>query len=57
MESAVLIPDTHTLLWMDRDDPSLGLEARRQINIGRRAGEVGVSAISFWEVATCASSS
>lgn len=49
-----MILDTHTLLWMDRDDPSLGAEARRQINIGWRAGEVAVSAISFWEVAMLA---
>ena len=49
-----MILDTHSLLWMDRDDPSLGPEARRQINIGWRAGEVAVSAISFWEVAMLA---
>lgn len=49
-----MILDTHTLLWMDRDDPSLGTEARRQIEIAWRAGEVAVSAISFWEVAMLA---
>ncbi|WP_202985503.1 hypothetical protein [Thiospirillum jenense] len=46
-----MILDTHTLLWMDRNDPALGSNARRQIEICWRAGSVAVSAISFWEVA------
>jgi PIN domain nuclease of toxin-antitoxin system len=49
-----VILDTHTLLWMDRDDPALGPQARRQIEAGWRAGTVAVSAISFWEVAMLA---
>ena len=49
-----MILDTHTLLWMDRDDPSLGQEARRQIEIAWRTGSVAVSAISFWEAAMLA---
>ncbi len=49
-----MILDTHTLLWMDRDDPVLGAQARRQIEIAWRAGAVAVSAISFWEVAMLA---
>ncbi|THF62143.1 type II toxin-antitoxin system VapC family toxin [Pseudothauera rhizosphaerae] len=49
-----MILDTHTLLWMDRNDPSLGAEARRRIEADWRAGEVAVSAISFWEVAMLA---
>lgn len=49
-----MILDTHTLLWIDRDDASLGTEARRQIEIAWRVGGVAVSAISFWEVAMLA---
>lgn len=49
-----MILDTHTLLWMDRDDPSLGAQARREIGIAWRTGAVAVSAISFREVAMLA---
>lgn len=49
-----MILDTHTLLWMDRDDAALGPEARAQIKNAWRAGSVAVSAISFWEVALLA---
>ena len=52
MESAgVIVLDTHALLWMDRDDPALGQTARRLIEDAWRAGQVAVSAISFWETA------
>ena len=49
-----MILDTHTLLWMDRNDPALGSNARRQIEVAWRAGAAAVSAISFWEVAMLA---
>ncbi len=49
-----MILDTHTLLWMDRDDPSLGPEARHRIKLAWQASQVAVSAISFWEVAMLA---
>lgn len=49
-----MILDTHTLLWLDRDDPALGPESRRQVESAWRAGEVAVSAISFWEAAMLA---
>lgn len=49
-----MILDTHTLLWLDRDDPALGPAARRQIETAWRAGSVAVSAISFWEGAMLA---
>ena len=45
-----MIIDTHTLLWMDRDDPALGARARQRIQADWLAGQVAVSAISFWEV-------
>jgi len=50
----VIVLDTHTLLWMDRDDPALGPLARRLIEEAWRVGEVAVSAISFWETAMLA---
>lgn len=46
-----MILDTHTLLWLDRADPALGLTARQRIEAAWRAGLVAVSAITFWEVA------
>ncbi len=49
-----MILDTHTLLWMDRDDPYLGPKARRRIETAWRTGTVAASAISFWEVAMLA---
>ena len=49
-----MILDTHTLLWLDRDDPALGPGCRRQVESAWRAGEVAVSAISFWEAAMLA---
>lgn len=49
MEGAgVIVLDTHTLLWMDRDDPALGPVARGLIEEVWHAGQVAVSAISFW---------
>ena len=44
-----MILDTHTLLWLDRNDSQLGAMARLQIEADWRAGLLVVSAISFWE--------
>lgn len=49
-----MILDTHALLWMDRNDPALGPQARRQIEADWRSGQLAVSAISFWEIAMLA---
>lgn len=49
-----MILDTHTLLWLDRNDPTLGPNARLRIEAAWRTGTVAVSAISFWEVAMLA---
>lgn len=46
-----MILDTHALLWMDRNDPALGSQARKHIESSWKEGKVAVSAISFWEVA------
>lgn len=47
----MILLDTHVLLWLDRDDSSLGLQARATIDEAWQAGHVAVSAISFWEAA------
>ena len=47
----MIVLDTHALLWMDRNDPALGRAARRLIEDAWRAGQVAVSAISYWETA------
>jgi PIN domain nuclease of toxin-antitoxin system len=47
----VILLDTHVLLWLDRDDASLGVDTRASIAEAWDAGRVAVSAISFWEVA------
>jgi PIN domain nuclease of toxin-antitoxin system len=49
--AGVIVLDTHALLWMDRNDPALGPAARRLIEDAWRAGQVAVSAISYWETA------
>lgn len=50
----MIVLDTHALLWMDCNDVSLGVQARRQIEDAWRMDGVAVSAISFWEVAMLA---
>ncbi len=52
--TGVIVLDTRALLWMDRDDPALGLAARRLIEDAWRAGQVAVSASSFRETAMLA---
>ena len=47
----MILLDTHVLLWLDSADPRLGTEAREAIDEAHRAGELAVSAISFWETA------
>ncbi len=47
----MILLDTHVLLWLDRDDASLGSQARASIARAWEAGRVAVSAISFWEAA------
>ena len=47
----MILLDTHVLLWLDRDDASLGAQARSVIAQAWEAGSVAVSVISFWEAA------
>jgi PIN domain nuclease of toxin-antitoxin system len=48
---ALILLDTHALLWMDADDAQIGPQARQAINRAWRSTGVAVSAITFWEVA------
>ncbi len=50
----MIVLDTHALLWMDRNDPMLGPQARAMIENTWRSDVVAVSAISFWETALLA---
>jgi len=47
----VILLDTHALIWMDSDNPSLGAEARRTIQESWDGQDVYVSPVSFWECA------
>jgi PIN domain nuclease of toxin-antitoxin system len=47
----VILLDTHVLVWLDEASPRLGADAIVRIDTAFQAGEVAVSAISFWEVA------
>ena len=46
-----MLLDTHVLLWLRLGDARLGTGARIEIDRAWQVGQVGVSAISFWEVA------
>lgn len=45
----MILLDTHTLVWMDRDDAALGKAARRLVQAAWDSDGVAISAISFWE--------
>lgn len=47
----MIILDTHVLLWLDSGQAQLGPGARQLIEAKWRLGQVGVSAITFWEAA------
>lgn len=47
----MLLLDTHVLIWLDEGNPRLGEIALKKIIESLSAGQLGVAAISFWEVA------
>ena len=47
----MILLDTHVLLWLRLGEAALGAVARGAIDRAWQAGEVAVSAISFWEIA------
>ena len=48
---AVIVVDTHVLIWAVQGDPRLGSAADRHLEERERDGRVGVSAITPWEIA------
>lgn len=46
----MMLLDTHVLIWLDEGSPRLGAKALQHINVEFGAGNLAVSAISFWEV-------
>ena len=46
-----MILDTNALVWITNDDRRLGSHARQVIERAWQLGQVGVSTITFWEVA------
>ena len=47
----MIVLDTHVLIWVMDDDTKLGAKAKRVIVDAWRDNEVGVSAITPWEIA------
>ena len=47
----MILLDTHVLVWLDQDNPKLGPMCRKAIDEALAEDDLGVSAISFWEVA------
>ena len=46
----MILLDTHVLLWQERGDRRLGLQARRTFERVLQIGDAAVSAMSLWEV-------
>ena len=47
----MIIPDTHTLIWLWVGDGKLGAEAKQALDEALSDGQLAVSAFTFWEVA------
>ncbi len=45
----MILLDTHVLLWQERGDRRLGRRARSLLDRALQAGNVAMSAVSFWE--------
>lgn len=50
-EPALLLLDTHALVWSVENSPRLGSVAKAMINEAAREDRIAVSAISPWEIA------
>ncbi len=48
---ALILIDTHALIWLDRHDPALGQSSRKLADEALRDEALAVSAITFWEIA------
>ena len=49
---ALILIDTHVLVWLDQGAAALGSAARGQADEALRHGALAVSVISYWELAT-----
>ncbi len=47
----MILLDTHVVLWLRAGDARLGENSRVEIQDAWDSGQLGVSAISFWEIA------
>jgi len=47
----VLLLDTHAAIWFATEDESMGRRSRALADEALKEGQLGVSAISFWEIA------
>ena len=47
----MILLDTHVLIWVDIDEPTLGKTTRRLIRDAWAVAELAVSAVTFWECA------
>ena len=48
---ALILIDTHALIWLDRHDSALGKSSRKLADEALRDEALVVSAITFWEIA------
>jgi PIN domain nuclease of toxin-antitoxin system len=48
---ALILIDTHALIWLDQNDPALGRHSRELADEALNDGTLAVSAMSFWEIA------
>jgi PIN domain nuclease of toxin-antitoxin system len=47
----VILLDTHAAIWFMNNDPALGARSKAIALAALKADELGLSAISFWEIA------
>ena len=47
----MILLDTHILIWLDQGSERLGVKARRILEKALQADELGIAAITFWEIA------
>jgi PIN domain nuclease of toxin-antitoxin system len=46
----VILLDTHVLIWLSRDDISVGKQTRAVYDRAIKSGDVAISVISYWEL-------
>ena len=49
---ALILIDTHVLIWLDQGHAELGAKARTDLDQALQDAALSVAAISFWEIAT-----